>query len=175
VAFPLPAPVNESASILSPRVRRAQYELIAALCESIQGSGLTREMAEAKLSALMADVWTELEAVVMRLPHRAGQRWPRDIEQRKPNDGRLHNKKQINPRSRRRGAIRWRGKDYRGVDCWYLRVYIGRGEGGRRHYKCETFYGGKREAQRRLEEMLALYKCRSPGRPHRRAPALVEI
>jgi hypothetical protein len=132
-------------------------------------------MAEAKLSALMADIWTEVEAAAMRLPRGAGRSWPREIDRSEPHMGQLHNKRQNNPRPRRRGAIRWRGKDYRGIDRWYLRVFIGRGEGGRRQYKCETFYGDKQDAERRLEKMLELYNTRSPGRPRRRPPSLVEI
>ena len=52
-----------SKSILTPRVHRAQYELMEALREAIEGAGLYRDQAEEKLSQLMADVWNEADAV----------------------------------------------------------------------------------------------------------------
>jgi hypothetical protein len=59
---------TSQANILTPRVRRAQFELLEALKESLESAGLTRVQAEARLSALMADVWCEAEQVAARLP-----------------------------------------------------------------------------------------------------------
>jgi hypothetical protein len=56
------------ANILTPRVRRAQFELISALRESIESAGLDRTEAESKLSEIMADVWVAAEEVAARLP-----------------------------------------------------------------------------------------------------------
>jgi hypothetical protein len=98
VSYPLPSHVKERVSILTPRVRRAQYELISALIESIKVSGLSREMAEAKLSALMVDVWAEVEAVARRLPGGSRHDWPKDIDQCKPHKSHLHDKGEINVR-----------------------------------------------------------------------------
>ncbi|MEW6208742.1 MAG: hypothetical protein AB1631_10270 [Acidobacteriota bacterium] len=50
-------------SIITPRVRRAQYELVEALKESLTQSDMTREAAEGRLSALLAKVWNEVEHV----------------------------------------------------------------------------------------------------------------
>jgi hypothetical protein len=56
--------------ILTPQVLRAQHALISALSGSvksaIQESGLTRAEAEGNLSAVMADVWLEVEQQIIR-------------------------------------------------------------------------------------------------------------
>ncbi len=63
---------KKSPSIITPRVRRAQYELIEALKESLAQSDMTREAAEGRLSALMGEVWNEVEHVAaVTMPSRS--------------------------------------------------------------------------------------------------------
>lgn len=57
--------------ITTARVLKAQHELMQALREALQSSGLPREDAEGRLSALMGDLWNEAEVFVNRLPSRA--------------------------------------------------------------------------------------------------------
>jgi hypothetical protein len=62
--------------IVTPQVRKAQSDLIEALRGSVksavQESGLTRVEAEGNLSAVMADVWLEVERRIIAGSLRAG-------------------------------------------------------------------------------------------------------
>jgi hypothetical protein len=58
-------------SILTPRIRRAQYELLDALKESIGQSDLEREVVQGKLSAVISDIWNEAEKITESIPLRA--------------------------------------------------------------------------------------------------------
>jgi hypothetical protein len=55
-------------SILTPRVRRAQHELLTALAESINESGFERDVAQGKLSAVISDIWNEAEKIAKAIP-----------------------------------------------------------------------------------------------------------
>jgi hypothetical protein len=57
-------------SILTPRVRRAQHELLTALSESIKQSALERDVAQGKLSAVISDIWNEAEKTAKAIPLR---------------------------------------------------------------------------------------------------------
>jgi hypothetical protein len=57
-------------SILTPRIRRAQYELLDALKESINQSELEREVVQGKLSAVISDIWNEAEKIAKAIPLR---------------------------------------------------------------------------------------------------------
>jgi hypothetical protein len=57
-------------SILTPRIRRAQHELLTALSESIKESGLDRDVAQGKLSAIISDIWNEAEKITKAIPLR---------------------------------------------------------------------------------------------------------
>jgi len=59
---------SQKISLLTPRVRAAQYELISALKESVEESGLDRGQAEGKLSKVMAEIWNEAETITRRMP-----------------------------------------------------------------------------------------------------------
>lgn len=63
-----PKKPSQKVTLLTPRVRAAQYELITALKESVEESGLSREQAEGKLSLVMAEIWEEAERVTRSLP-----------------------------------------------------------------------------------------------------------
>jgi hypothetical protein len=65
---------SKKVSLLTPRVRAAQYELISALKESVEASGADRDQAEGSLSKVMAEIWNEAEAITRRMPQRAGIR-----------------------------------------------------------------------------------------------------
>jgi hypothetical protein len=58
-------------SILTPRIRRAQYELLDALKESIGQSDLEREVVQGKLSAVISDIWNEAEKITESIPLRS--------------------------------------------------------------------------------------------------------
>jgi hypothetical protein len=51
-------------SILTPRVRSAQYELLTALAESVKEAGFERDVAQGKLSAVISEIWNEVEAII---------------------------------------------------------------------------------------------------------------
>lgn len=51
-----------SKELSSPRIRRSQYELLQAIDEELKASNLTHDQAEARLSALMSDIWNEADA-----------------------------------------------------------------------------------------------------------------
>jgi hypothetical protein len=57
-------------SILTPRVRRAQYELLNALEESIKQTNYDREVVQGKLSAVISDIWNEAEKITETIPLR---------------------------------------------------------------------------------------------------------
>lgn len=63
-------PAGKPKRITTPRVLRAQRELLDALSESIKQSDFFREEAEAQLSSVMADVWNEAERRIKTLPDR---------------------------------------------------------------------------------------------------------
>jgi len=56
--------------ILTPEVRKAKQELLQALSSSvkleIQENGLTRAEAEGNLSAVISDLWMEVEQQIVR-------------------------------------------------------------------------------------------------------------
>lgn len=54
-------------SLLTPRVRRAQYELLQALEESISQTDFSFDVVEGKLSAVLSDVWNEAEKIAKTL------------------------------------------------------------------------------------------------------------
>jgi hypothetical protein len=54
--------------ILTPRIRQAQFELIQAVGQSLETCGLLRDQAEGKTSALICDVWNEIDVYLKRLP-----------------------------------------------------------------------------------------------------------
>jgi hypothetical protein len=58
-------------TILTPRIRRAQYELLDALKESINQSDLEREVVQGKLSAVISDIWNEAEKITESIPLRS--------------------------------------------------------------------------------------------------------
>ena len=49
----------------------AQHALLAAIEQRVRLGDLQREQAEAKLSGLLADIWTEAERVFSSLPRHA--------------------------------------------------------------------------------------------------------
>lgn len=53
-----------SKELSSPRIRRSQYELLQAIDEELKAkaSNLTHDQAQARLSALMSDIWNEADA-----------------------------------------------------------------------------------------------------------------
>jgi hypothetical protein len=57
-------------TIITPRVRRAQHELLTALSESINQSGFERDVAQGKLSAVISDIWNEAEKIAKAIPLR---------------------------------------------------------------------------------------------------------
>ena len=54
--------------IVTPRVRLAQHELVNALVEAIETSGLDRDRAAGNLSAVISDIWNEAERIVKAKP-----------------------------------------------------------------------------------------------------------
>jgi hypothetical protein len=60
-------------SILTPRVRSAQYELLSALAESVEQAGFERDVAQGKLSAVISDIWNEVEIVIKAMAEQCGK------------------------------------------------------------------------------------------------------
>jgi hypothetical protein len=60
-------------SILTPRVRSAQYELLSALAESVEQAGFERDVAQGKLSAVISDIWNEVEIVIKAIAEPSGK------------------------------------------------------------------------------------------------------
>jgi hypothetical protein len=54
-----------SKRILTPQVLKAQHELILALQAAARESGLSRDEAQGKLSAVISDVWNEVEKQIV--------------------------------------------------------------------------------------------------------------
>jgi hypothetical protein len=72
-------------SILTPRVRSAQYELLTALAESVQEAGFERDVAQGKLSAVISDIWNEVEAIIKAIAGQSGKANPQQsTSSRKP-------------------------------------------------------------------------------------------
>jgi hypothetical protein len=72
-------------SILTPRVRSAQYELLTALAESVQLAGFERDVAQGKLSAVISEIWNEVEAIIKAIAGQRGQsKQPQATTTRKP-------------------------------------------------------------------------------------------
>jgi hypothetical protein len=62
---------TSSRSIRTPQVLEAQHALLAAIEQRVKVSDLRREQAEAQLSGLLGDIWTEAERVFSSLPGHA--------------------------------------------------------------------------------------------------------
>jgi hypothetical protein len=60
-------------SILTPRVRSAQYELLSALSESVEQAGFERDVAQGKLSAVISEIWNEVEAIIKAIAGQGGK------------------------------------------------------------------------------------------------------
>jgi hypothetical protein len=72
-------------SILTPRVRSAQYELLSALSESVQLAGFERDVAQGKLSAVISEIWNEVEAIIKAIAGQSGKsKQPQATATRKP-------------------------------------------------------------------------------------------
>ena len=52
-------------AILTPTARRLQFELIRELGHAATSRGLTRNQAEASLSAVMCDVWNSIDMIIL--------------------------------------------------------------------------------------------------------------
>ena len=52
-------------AILTPQARRLQFELIRELGSAAVSRGLTRNQAEASLSAIMCDVWNSVDTMIL--------------------------------------------------------------------------------------------------------------
>jgi hypothetical protein len=63
-------------SILTPRVRSAQYELLSALSESVEQAGFERDVAQGKLSAVISDIWNEVEIIIKAIAGQSGKSNP---------------------------------------------------------------------------------------------------
>jgi hypothetical protein len=72
-------------SILTPRVRSAQYELLSALSESVQQAGFERDVAQGKLSAVISEIWNEVEIIIKAIAGQSGEsKQPQATTTRKP-------------------------------------------------------------------------------------------
>jgi hypothetical protein len=72
-------------SILTPRVRSAQYELLTALAESVQLAGFERDVAQGKLSAVISEIWNEVEIIIKAIAGQSGKpSQPQTTATRKP-------------------------------------------------------------------------------------------
>jgi hypothetical protein len=74
-------------NILTPRVRSAQYELLTALAESVQQAGFERDVAQGKLSAVISEIWNEVEILIKAIAGQGGKASPQQpaTATRKPN------------------------------------------------------------------------------------------
>jgi hypothetical protein len=72
-------------NILTPRVRSAQYELLSALSESVQQAGFERDVAQGKLSAVISEIWNEVEIIIKAIAGQGGKaKQPQATTTRKP-------------------------------------------------------------------------------------------
>ncbi len=63
----IPISSDRSKTLITPRILRSQHELLSALSESLQTSGLYRDQAQAFLSGVLSDIWNEAEFIAKRL------------------------------------------------------------------------------------------------------------
>jgi hypothetical protein len=58
--------------LYTSEVKRATWQMMAAVENALKASGLPRDVAEGQLSSLMGTLWNELEAKVRLLPASRG-------------------------------------------------------------------------------------------------------